>query len=89
MSGYVIKNYITPEEAIEKLMGTRFYKEGAKYVKDYGVEPNPTFSAYRLAIETLEKQIPKKLDDGVCSCGCINLPGDFCPKCGQAIDWEG
>ena len=55
-----------------------------------------------MAIEALEKQIPKKpkaKDDnfamsyGICP-NCNNIVDDwndnrFCNECGQAIDWEG
>ena len=50
--------------------------------------------AYDLAIEALEKQIPKKpyWEYGGChckSCGLDVLSDEyFCPLCGQAIDWE-
>ena len=48
----------------------------------------------KIAIEALEKQIPKKpyWEYGVChckSCGIDVLSDEyFCPLCGQAIDWE-
>ena len=59
--------------------------------------------AYDLAIEALEKQIPKKPTRtrgkyGHTECACCgwvveSFCGDleqypFCPNCGQAIDWE-
>ena len=48
----------------------------------------------KIAIESLEKQIPKKpyWEYGGChckSCGLDVLSDEcFCPLCGQAIDWE-
>ena len=58
-------------------------------------------SALSLAIEALEKQIPKKPTTGkyghteCACCGWVveSFCGDleqypFCPNCGQAIDWE-
>ena len=58
-------------------------------------------SALALAIEALEKQIPKKPTRGkyghteCACCGWVveSFCGDleqypFCPNCGQAIDWE-
>ena len=51
-------------------------------------------SALALAIEALEKQIPKKpyWEYGGCHCksGGLDVLSDehFCPLCGQAIDWE-
>ena len=50
--------------------------------------------AYDLAIDALEKQIPKKpyWEHGVwhCkSCGLYIFSDEyFCPVCGQAIDWS-
>ena len=50
--------------------------------------------AYDLAIDALEKQMPKKpyWEYGGChckSCGLDVLSDEyFCPLCGQAIDWE-
>ena len=50
--------------------------------------------AISMAIEALEKQIPKKpyWEYGGChckSCGLDVLSDEyFCPLCGQAIDWE-
>lgn len=56
--------------------------------------------AMNLAIEALEKQIPKKPRETRCalmcaSCGhkitekgCKKLNRSYCKKCGQAIDWE-
>lgn len=50
--------------------------------------------AMKLAIEALEKQMPKKpyWEYGVwhCkSCGLdVSIDDSFCPVCGQAIDWR-
>ena len=50
--------------------------------------------ALKLAIEALEKQIPKKpyWEYGGCHCKSCGLDvlsdEDFCPLCGQAIDWR-
>ena len=62
-------------------------------------EPVTTYA--KLAIEALEKQIPKKLIEkfqvpydplecGLChSCNeGVNSDMDFCSVCGQAIDWR-
>lgn len=56
-------------------------------------------TAQHMALEALEKQIPKKpivnLWDEWCECpGCNGIVTfeeikyDFCPDCGQAIDWS-
>ena len=50
--------------------------------------------AYAMAIEALEKQIPKKLkDDGwlycpFCGRDVLMDRFDYCPDCGQALDWS-
>ncbi len=57
--------------------------------------------ALKMAIEALEKQIPKKpsgtltisgisrYKSGVCKCGtAIAMVYKYCPNCGQAIDWS-
>ena len=51
---------------------------------------------YKLIIEALEKQIPKKVTKLACpSCNRIFLfrhgekrKGDYCDNCGQALDWS-
>lgn len=46
-----------------------------------------------LAIEALEKQIPKKpeLKNHFHICPACKAPtvSDYCGRCGQALDWEG
>ena len=56
--------------------------------------------AMKLAIEALEKQIPKKPRETRCALmcancghkitekGCKKLGRLYCKKCGQAIDWR-
>ena len=50
--------------------------------------------ALGVAIEALEKQIPKKLkDDGwlycpICGRDVLMDRFDYCPDCGQALDWS-
>ena len=49
---------------------------------------------YKLVREALEKQIPKKLkDDGwlycpICGRDVLMDRFDYCPDCGQALDWS-
>lgn len=57
-------------------------------------------SALALAIEALEKQIPKKPRETRCALmcarcghkitekGCKKLDRNYCKKCGQTIDWR-
>ena len=58
-----------------------------EYPLDYSV-------AFETAIEALEKQIPKKLkDDGwlycpICGRDVLMDKFDYCPDCGQALDWS-
>lgn len=58
---------------------------------------DPEWYAFKFAIEALEKRIPQKPkvdDDGYwfCpSCGLYDIEcdkPDYCPMCGQALDWE-
>ena len=58
-----------------------------KYPLDYA-------EAFEVAIETLEKQIPEKpKDDGwlycpICGRDVLMDRFDYCPDCGQALDWS-
>lgn len=80
-------------------------EEARKTLKEIKPIPNDGFKiiadAYDMAIEALEKQIPKKPNDkfnvpyaiiayGICpSCGLdVNSDMKFCSECGQAIDWS-
>ena len=75
---------MTYEEAIEILQEEHDYCQEMSYV----------IKALEMAIEALEKRIPKKpyWEYGGChckSCGFDVLSDEyFCPLCGQAIDWE-
>lgn len=81
------------------------YEEAIKILTELKPIPVDGFKiiakAYDLAIEALEKQIPKKpngkfnvpdyvLAYGICpSCGLgVNSDMKFCSECGQAIDWS-
>ena len=68
------------EEAIEILQEEHDYCQEMSYVT----------KALEMAIEALEKQIPKKPYWWHCkSCGLDVLSVEsFCPLCGQTIDWE-
>ena len=59
-----------------------------------GKFPSPHFEACEVAIEALEKQIPKKVIGYECpNCGeCTDFNGvnkfDYCAECGQRLDWN-
>lgn len=83
-------------EAIEKLKNMRLYMQiedennDCKFTED-------DYKANEMAIQTLEKQIPKKpdftADKEFALCPCCNGKGLFdkqkyCDNCGQKLDWE-
>jgi len=83
---------MTKEEAIRKLTQLK-----NKYLDEY-VDYDNTASAYDLAIEALEKQIPKKPElvpvkentkhTWKCpTCGGYEI-FNFCQHCGQKLSWE-
>lgn len=89
---------MTPQEAIETI----------KYASAFNSDNSILTTALDMAVEALEKQIPKKPDyegNGYDDNGnlvydtayCPNCrhefevdydATDYCPTCGQAIDWE-
>lgn len=93
---------MTVKEAIKVLRWALNRLEGHHYITDdYGtVDPSAKVNAFGMAIDALEKQIPKKPRETRCalmcaSCGhkitekgCKKLNRSYCKKCGQAIDWE-
>ena len=80
------------------------YEEAIKILTELKPIPVDGFKiiakAYDLAIEALEKQIPKKPRETRCALmcsfcghkitekGCKKLNRLYCKKCGQAIDWS-
>ena len=77
---------MTPEEAI-KMIEIAIAEVEWDYPMEYSI-------AFETAIEALEKQIPKKLkDDGwlycpICGRDVLMDRFDYCPDCGQALDWS-
>ena len=77
---------MTAKEAI-KTIQVAIAEVEWEYPLDYSV-------AFETAIEALEKQIPKKLkDDGwlycpICGRDVLMDRFDYCPDCGQALDWS-
>ena len=78
---------MTTQEAIEFFKGEL---EGGK-CSEHCIQCN----ANELALQALEKQIPKKIIDygyktrvGFCpNCEAV-VTSDFCDNCGQALDWS-
>lgn len=69
---------MTPQEAIKAM---KFYKE-----KLYNGIFNQFISAFDIAIEALEKQIPKKVDEyKVFEDGAFYNIDFVCPACGRAV----
>lgn len=93
---------MTNEEAIRVLRWALNLLEGYNYIVDgYGtVDPSAKVDAFSTAIKAIEKQIQHKptdrrrlsniADGGNCrKCGWfITQAFEFCPHCGQAIDWS-
>lgn len=74
-------------------------KQFIEYVEyDYDVEEMPSKTAMDMALEALEKQIPKEATDnghGVKFCPIchgsvwqIKLESKYCFRCGQALKWD-
>lgn len=88
---------MTEIEAIEKLKNMRLFMQiedknnDCKFTED-------DYKANEMAIQALEKQIPKKpkerdcigFDTLVCPVckGALYLYEPYCDNCGQAIDWS-
>ena len=68
--------------------------EAINYFKTNPTPRNLWHPAYDVAIEALEKQIPKKPIDeyhrtAYCpACGNLIIDAYCCPECGQKIDWS-
>ena len=93
---------MTESEAIEKLKNMRLYMQiedknnDCKFTED-------DYKANEMAIQALEKQIPKKsmisyderVKENWCSCGVCTfglgwkrtIHYKYCPNCGQRLNW--
>ena len=76
---------VTIEQAIKSLSA---YIDNEAYTDKFQ-------NVCKLAIEALEKQIPKKDKFGYCpickrtvNCACRPSKNKFCRNCGQALDWS-
>ena len=81
---------MTPQEAIQRIKQHNEIHSKKERFAIYITE------ALNMAVETLEKQIPKKphrrKDTTYTFCPCCdsgNLMNDYCTDCGQKIDWSG
>ena len=90
---------MTNEEAIQTLKEDRALYEGDIVEAGDGTPDGQLMLALDMAIEALEKQVPKKVaadiyDDGgvshICLCGAeVEENQAYCDVCGQALDWSG
>lgn len=85
---------MTYKQAIEQLEDDALFKGASE-------EINPLYAAYTVAIDAMEKQIPKKPKEYEDSCylcpvcgNAVLYKGDkndgipYCLGCGQALDWR-
>ena len=90
---------MTAQEAYAELISIRKNREdGYLTYLSYGGKADEqeeyTIEAYSVALNALEKQIPKKLkDDGwlycpICGRDVLLDRFNYCPDCGQALDWS-
>lgn len=93
---------MTIEEAIKHLITIKEYYTSDRDFTTWGEDYEPLSSeekqAVDKAVETLEKQIPKNPDRGVCpNCGSRHIYAatlmkaecfKCCGDCGQALDWS-
>lgn len=80
---------MTNEEAIKELKEDRALYESDIVETGDGTPEGQLLLALDMAIEALEKQIPKKKKKrNECpECGYSYAFEEFCPYCGQALDW--
>lgn len=85
---------MTNEEAIKELKEDRALYESDIVEAGDGTPEGQLMLAIDMAIEALEKQIPKKLkDDGwlycpICGRDVLLDRFNYCPDCGQDLDWS-
>ena len=90
---------MTAQEAYTELISIRKNREDGylthlSYSGKADEQEEYTIKAYSVALNALEKQIPKKLkDDGwlycpICGRDVLMDRFDYCPDCGQALDWS-
>ena len=91
---------MTNEEAIKELKEDRALYESDIVEEGDGTPEGQLMLAIDMAIEALEKQIPKevviqKIDEGIelrycprCHVRFIRTGMNYCGDCGQALDWD-
>ena len=90
---------MTAQEAYAELISIRKNREDGylthlSYSGKADEQEEYTIKAYSVALNALEKQIPKKLkDDGwlycpICGRDVLMDRFNYCPDCGQALDWS-
>ena len=82
---------MTNEEAIKELKEDRALYESDIVEAGDGTPDGQLMLALDMPIEALEKQIPKKKKKrNECpECGYSYAFEEYCPYCGQALDWSG
>lgn len=93
---------MTNEEAIKELKEDRALYEGDIVEAGDGTPDGQLLLALDMAIKALEKQIPKKPErlkgslfgeeryyHKCPTCGDPYVDDNYCPICGQALDWSG
>lgn len=95
---------MTENEAIETLKSDKMLYETENCHSGDGSPDGDLIQALDMAIQALEKQIPKKpmisyderVKENWCSCGVCafglgwkrTIHYKYCPDCGQKLDWE-
>ena len=90
---------MTAQEAYAELISIRKNREDGYLTHlSYGGKADEheeyTIEAYSVALNALEKQIPKKLKDNgwlycpICGRDVLMDRFNYCPDCGQALDWS-
>ena len=81
---------MTESEAVEKLKNMRLFMQITDKNSEHKFAEDD-YKANEMAIQALEKQIPKKPTyegDGYAPDGTFVFDEWLCPSCGQKIDWS-
>ena len=59
-----------------------------KYGISHDIFSQPVTTYAQMAVEALERQVPKLVDMSHCNCGmALDNVWQYCPNCGQALKW--